>query len=77
MRLGALTPSDHNLQMGPEHGHRNATFSWLHEYVSCSVSVCNQADQALRDDLPRLFDQFVNNLTGWLDLSDQADALTR
>jgi hypothetical protein len=36
-----------------------------------------QAEQALRDDLPRLFHQFVNNLCGWLDLADQASALTR
>jgi len=47
------------------------------ESVSCYASVCNQIDQALRDDLPRLFDQFVNNLTGRLDLADQANALTR
>src|SRR5262249_27110171 len=36
-----------------------------------------QAEQALRDDLPRLLDQFVNDLTGRLDLADQAHALAR
>jgi hypothetical protein len=36
---------------------------------------CNQNGQALRDDLPRLGDQLVNNLTRWLDLADQANAL--
>src|SRR5262249_31409221 len=34
-----------------------------------------QAEQALRDDLPRLLDQLVNDLTGRLDLADQAHAL--
>src|SRR5215472_17029619 len=37
----------------------------------------HQAEQALRDDLPRLLDQFVNDLTGRLDLADQAHTLTR
>src|SRR5262249_21003571 len=36
-----------------------------------------QAEQALRDDLPRLLDQFVNDSTGRLDLADQAHALAR
>src|SRR5262245_1317037 len=36
-----------------------------------------QAEQALRDDLPRLLDQVVKDLTGRLDLADQADALAR
>src|SRR5262249_39542778 len=36
-----------------------------------------QAEQAPRDDLPRLLDQFVNDLTGRLDLADQADTLAR
>src|SRR5215467_3717037 len=36
-----------------------------------------QAEQALRDDLPRLLDQFVNDLTGRLDRADQAYALAR
>ena len=35
-----------------------------------------QAEQALRDDLPRLLDEFVNDLTGRLDLADQTNALT-
>src|SRR5262245_20089397 len=34
-----------------------------------------QADQALRDDLPRLLDQLVNELTGRLDRADQARSL--
>src|SRR6516164_466292 len=36
-----------------------------------------QADQALCDDLPRLLDQLVNDLTGRLDLADQAHVLAR
>src|SRR5262249_24309564 len=36
-----------------------------------------QAEQAPRDDLPRLLDQFVKDLTGRLDLADQAHALAR
>src|SRR5262249_35194025 len=36
-----------------------------------------QAEQAPRDDLPRLLDQFVNDLTGRLDLADQAHTLAR
>src|SRR5262249_51676718 len=36
-----------------------------------------QAEQALRDDLPRLLDQLVNDSTGRLDLADQAHALAR
>jgi hypothetical protein len=42
------------------------------------VSPCrNQTDQPLRDDLPRPLDQLVNDLTGRLDLADQANRLTR
>src|SRR5215813_3749459 len=37
----------------------------------------HQAEQAMRDDLPRLLDQFVKDLTGRLDLADQAHALAR
>src|SRR5262249_5961861 len=36
-----------------------------------------QAEQALRGDLPRLLAQLVNDLTGRLDLADQAHALAR
>src|SRR5215472_1971682 len=36
-----------------------------------------QAEQAVRDDLPRLLDQFVNDVTGRLDLADEAHALAR
>src|SRR6516165_2576673 len=36
-----------------------------------------QAEQALRDDLPRLLDQLVNDSTGRLDRADQAHALAR
>jgi hypothetical protein len=45
--------------------------------VNPALPYFNQPDQALRDDLPPLFDQLVNNLTGRLNLADQADALTR
>jgi hypothetical protein len=31
----------------------------------------------VRDDLPCLLDQFANDLTGWLDLADQTNALAR
>src|SRR6516225_503335 len=36
-----------------------------------------QAEQSLRDDLPRLPYQFVNDLPGRLDLADQAHSLAR
>ena len=36
-----------------------------------------QADQALRDDLSRLLDELMNDLTGRLDLADQAHTLAR
>src|SRR5215471_17270017 len=36
-----------------------------------------QAEQAMRDDLPRLLDQFVKDLTGRLDLADQTHPLAR
>src|SRR5262245_28822894 len=38
---------------------------------------CDQTGQALRDDLPCLLHQLANDLTGRLDLPDQADALAR
>ena len=41
------------------------------------TAVRTLAEQALRDDLPRLLDQLVNDLTGRLDLADQAHALAR
>src|SRR5262252_5361352 len=37
----------------------------------------DEPGQALRDDLARFCDQLTNNLTGGLDLVDQANALTR
>jgi hypothetical protein len=43
-----------------------------------SASLCfSHPKEPLCDDLPRLFDQCVNNLAGWRDLADQANALTR
>src|SRR5215467_8325513 len=43
-----------------------------------SAGLCrDEPGQALRDDLARLRDQLGNNLTGGLDLVDQANALTR
>jgi hypothetical protein len=38
---------------------------------------CNQIGQAPPDDLPRLFDQPVNDLAGRLDLADQPNPLPR
>src|SRR5262245_42545952 len=43
-----------------------------------SARLCRyEPGQALRDDLARLCDQLANNLTGWLDLVDQANVLAR
>src|SRR5499425_345512 len=43
-----------------------------------SADVCrDECGQALRDDLARLRDQLTNNLTGRIDLVNQAHALTR
>ena len=57
---------------GEEHGGYLSRGTW----PACSLWLY-QAEQALRDDLPRLLDQFVNELTGRLELADQASALAR
>ena len=56
---------------------RSAQRSDYRVWLALASPCCNQTSQTLRDDLPRLFDQLVNNLTGGLDLADQAHALTR
>ena len=45
---------------------------WLAPVCPC----CDQIGQALRDDLPRLFDQLAHNLPGRFNLSDQTNGLT-
>src|SRR5262249_28138137 len=45
--------------------------------LASAVLCRDEPGQAMRDDLARLCDQLTNNLTGGLDLADQANALTR
>ena len=45
--------------------------------VSPNLPPCGQTGEALRDDLPCLLHQLANDLTGRLDLFDQANALAR
>ena len=56
---------------------RSAQRSDYRVWLALASPCCNQTGQALRDELPRPFDQLVDNLAGRLDLADQANALTR
>src|SRR5262245_44077495 len=59
--------------IGPPRGTPEPRISTLASAERCR----DEPGQALRDDLARLGDQLTNNLTSWLDLVDQANALTR
>src|SRR5262245_14043958 len=45
--------------------------------IGASLPPCSQTGQALLDDLPCLVHQLANDLSGRLDLADQANALAR
>src|SRR6516225_4260581 len=77
--IGASTAVSNAWRTEPSYGlsmHANTCLarSGIRPAGSCRLY---QAEQALRDDLPCLLNQFVNDLTGRLDRADQAHALVR
>lgn len=67
-------PPAETLKLGQPGWRPPGSFS---RWLARACAFCDQTDQALGDDLPRLLDQLVNDLTGRLDLPDQANALAR